>query len=69
MQLVAENSLLPGNVTANINSSNANANNTSTNGHIGGIDVIDYRNRAAREKELLGATTIMSMPSKTSYQE
>jgi len=53
---------------ANSNSSDANANSTSTNGHSGGMDAIDYGNRAAREKEL-SDTTVMSMPSKTSYQE
>ena len=54
---------------ANSNSSDANANRTSTNGHSrGGVDhAIDYGNRGARERNL-SDTTIMSMPSKTSYQ-
>lgn len=38
----------------------------SNNGN--GMDVIDYGNRAAREKEM-SDTTIMCMPSKLSYQE
>ena len=59
-----------GAANSNSSDSDANANCTSTDGHSGDMDTIDYGGyRSAREEKDLSDTTIMSMPSETSYQQ